>query len=232
MATEVLSCPLCAEFHAPTIQLLIPHIRLVHSNQPGFCVTCGLDGCQRTFRNMKTFTNHMYQFHMISRTVAIPHQLPSSMDREGESESLDEDGYESPEENALLEPPSTSESDLLPNTLEKELQSYAATWILKTREVYKLTQSAVNNIIQDVTALAQFLQDKARIAVEEALKNAGVASSQIPDLQTVFNPEGPFGRPFRGLESTYQQTKYCREHFGLVVSQYDKPLIFTAFQWY
>ncbi len=225
MATEILSCPLCVEFHAPTIQLLIPHIRLVHSNQPGFCVTCGLDGCQRTFRNMKTFTNHMYQFHMISRAVAIPHQVPSSMEREGESKSLDEDGYESPEDNAVLESPSTRDSDL-PNTFEKELQSYAATWILKTREVYKLTQSAVNNIIQDVTALAQFLQDKARSAVEEVLSNAGVASSQIPDLQTVFNPDGPFGRPFRGLESTYQQTKYYREHFGLVVSHFDGVILF------
>lgn len=216
MASRVLDCPLCAEFHAPTIQLMIPHIRLVHSNQPGFRVTCGLDGCQRTFQNMKTYTNHLYQFHMISRAITMPTQIPSSNEKEGESGSTSKDEYQSPED--TLESLSTCESGLSRNTLKEELQSYTASWILKTREVYKLTQSSMNSTIQDVTSLIQYLQEKAHLAVEEALNKAGVNAAEIADLQAVFDPEGPFGRPFEGLESAYQQIKYYREHFGLVVS--------------
>ena len=217
MATEIYNCPLCAEFHAPTIQLLLPHIRLVHSTQAGFCITCGLHGCQRTFRNMKTFTNHIYQFHMISRTFTMPSQLLPNTKGDYERESSDEDEDMNLDDNYIQ--PSTSEPNLQSTVLQEEVLSYAAKWILKTREGYKLTQSALENIIQDITSLIQFLLHKTYIAVEEALKNAHISSCQIPDLATVFNPDGLFGRPFQGLESAYQQMKYCREHLGLVVSQ-------------
>ena len=151
MATEIYNCPLCAEFHAPTIQLLLPHIRLVHSTQAGFCITCGLHGCQRTFRNMKTFTNHIYQFHMISRTFTMPSQLLPNTNREYERESSDEDEDMSLDDNYIQ--PSTSEPNLQSTVLQEEVLSYAAKWILKTREGYKLTQSALENIIQDITSL-------------------------------------------------------------------------------
>ena len=199
MATEIYNCPLCAEFRAPTVQLLLPHIRLVHSTQAGFCITCGLHGCQRTFRNMKIFTNHIYQFHMISRTFTMPSQLLLNTEGEDERESTDEDEDTNLDDNYIQ--PSTSESNLPPIALKEEVFSYAAKWILKTREGYKLTQSALENIIQDVTSLTQYLLHKTYIAVEEALKNASISSCQIPDLETVFNPDGLFGRPFQGLIS-------------------------------
>ena len=136
MVSEVVSCPLCAEFQAPTIQLPLPHIRLVHSSQPGFCITCGLHGCQRTFRNMKTFTNHIYQFHLISRVAAISSQSTDS-DNDSDDDEVESE-YDSLQEN-LLHVHAADQSDHPTDTLQKEVTSFAATWILKIREAYKLT---------------------------------------------------------------------------------------------
>ena len=55
-------CPLCV-FQAPTIQLVLQHMRSVHSSDPNFLVTCGLNGCPRTFRNFSSFYQHIYRNH-------------------------------------------------------------------------------------------------------------------------------------------------------------------------
>ena len=68
MTSPVYNCPLYSEFQSPSYSLLLLHIRMVHSNKPGFSITCSLDGCQRTFINMKTYTNHVYGYHLISQT--------------------------------------------------------------------------------------------------------------------------------------------------------------------
>ena len=78
--------------------------------------------------------------------------------------------------------PSTSEPNLQSTVLQEEVLSYAAKWILKTREGYKLTQSALQNIIQDITSLIQFLLHKTYIAVEEALK---MLTSRLARFQTL-----------------------------------------------
>ena len=103
---------------------------------------------------------------MISRTFTMPSQLLLNTEGEDERESTDEDEDTNLDDNYIQ--PSTSKSNLPPIALKEEVFSYAAKWILKTREGYKLTQSALENIIQDVTSLTQFLLHKTYIAVEEA----------------------------------------------------------------
>ena len=43
-------------------------------------------------------------------------------------------------------------------------------------------------------------------------------SHEVPGLDVIFNPESPFVNPFQGLETFHLQTKYYKDHFGLVVS--------------
>jgi len=56
------SCPFCAA-SAPSVSRLLGHIRLMHACDPGFHIQCGLQGCQRTFRNYYTYRNHIYAMH-------------------------------------------------------------------------------------------------------------------------------------------------------------------------
>ena len=76
----------------------------------------------------------------------------------------------------------------------------------------------MDTIIQDVTGLNQFLLSKIHSAVECALERAGVSTSLVPQLSEIFGHDGPFGRPFHGLESAHQQLQYCKSNLGLVVS--------------
>ena len=58
----MIGCPLCGEY-SPSLTQLLKHIRLVHADEPGFNLQCGIQGCSRTFRKYQTFRNHVYAIH-------------------------------------------------------------------------------------------------------------------------------------------------------------------------
>ena len=60
------NCPLCSDFLAREFHQLLSRVQLVHSQRPGFRVTCGVDECKREFTSMKTYRNHLYGCHMIN----------------------------------------------------------------------------------------------------------------------------------------------------------------------
>ena len=55
----MVTCPLCGAF-CSSISVYLSHLRLIHAHEAGFCVPCGLQGCQRTFQNFYTYRNHVY----------------------------------------------------------------------------------------------------------------------------------------------------------------------------
>lgn len=56
-------CPMCSDFSAPTIRLLIGHIGRVHSCSPNFAFTCGLQNCQRTLKSYSALKKHFQRKH-------------------------------------------------------------------------------------------------------------------------------------------------------------------------
>lgn len=56
-------CPMCPEFSAPTLKLLLGHICRVHSHSPQFSFTCGLQGCLTTFRSYVSLKKHINRKH-------------------------------------------------------------------------------------------------------------------------------------------------------------------------
>ena len=61
-------CPLCSNFNTRQFHQLLSHIQLIHSQRPGFLVTCGVNSCRRQFKTMKTYRNHLYGDHLINHT--------------------------------------------------------------------------------------------------------------------------------------------------------------------
>ena len=55
-------CPLCA-FEARSIPLVLSHLRVVHSSDPHFIVTCGLSGCATTSKSFIALYSHIYRHH-------------------------------------------------------------------------------------------------------------------------------------------------------------------------
>lgn len=55
-------CPLCT-FEAPTVAIILSHLRTVHSSDPRFLVTCGLNGCASTSKTFSALYSHIYRHH-------------------------------------------------------------------------------------------------------------------------------------------------------------------------
>ena len=58
----MIKCPLCAgDFGTMTVYMT--HLRIIHADDANFSVSCGLQGCERTFNNFYTYQNHVYAMH-------------------------------------------------------------------------------------------------------------------------------------------------------------------------
>ena len=141
----------------------------MHSFEPGFQITCG---CARTYTNFRTFQKHLIRQHQAA------FEKNTTDDSTADSQVLEE------------EIPLNIDASPIVTTEEERssLKQSAVLFLLKTKEVHRVTQTALNGIIEGVTELFQ--------------SHAG--SSTV--------------KPFAGLESRYLQEKFYEEVFHLVVS--------------
>lgn len=58
----MLKCPLC-NAELGTVSVFLTHLRVIHASDSAFNITCGLQGCPRTFNNFHTYRNHVYAMH-------------------------------------------------------------------------------------------------------------------------------------------------------------------------
>lgn len=85
-----LFCPLCSNFQAETIHHLLSHLRIVHSNDSRFVVTCGLNGCATTSRSFPSLYSHIYRNHpgIIRKRKAVSQPSPTYRIGSGNSGNL------------------------------------------------------------------------------------------------------------------------------------------------
>ena len=69
-------CRMCS-FEAATVRIILSHLR-IHSNDPHFNVTCGVDRCSRTFRTFSALYSHIYCQHKSSEIIQSERIDPSS----------------------------------------------------------------------------------------------------------------------------------------------------------
>ena len=86
-----------------------------------------------------------------------------------------------------------------------------ALFILKLRELHKVSQAAVSDIISDVSLMIECQTTKIR-------KKAFAAMDSEASDHESFKKAFEIDNPFKHLSTEYLQTKYFREHMGLVVS--------------
>ena len=94
----------------------------------------------------------------------------------------------------------------------------AATWILMIQETFKLPQSSMELILKDVTGFIQDMLVNLFDEVTSVLTNAGIDSSSVPGLSSLFSSTSVYAAPFAGLEMQHLQMRYYKESLGFVVS--------------
>ena len=190
-------CPYCPEeYSAPSEELLLSHIRIVHATDPNFSIQCSLNGCERTFTNFRTYQNHRLTHR--SEALNVPSTETEDTGESGGLTSMDASPL------PLVSPTTT------------DMQSFAAKWILKTRETRSLTRTAMQGVIEDVSDLVGFVTQTLGSQTRAVLQSHGIEPESISGLDDVFT--GPATKPFDGLTSFHQQLQYCRSTFNLIVS--------------
>ena len=163
----------------------------IHSHDPNFNIRCGIDSCTMLYQNYASFRRHLKRKH------------PSLAGcRREESRST------SPEDTMDLgdDPPLGNNCD---ETDACSLRQRAM-FVLKTREVHKVSSQALSDIMTDFTVMMEGILDDVHDKVEATLR-----TNNIPDigLKEMFH----FKDPFQDFQSEYLCTKYFREHFMLIV---------------
>ena len=193
--STAMNCSYCSGlFSAPSEALLLTHIRVTHSSDPGFSIQCSVSGCSRTFTNFRTFQNHR-----------LTHRGKES--ESGDGTTLDE--------NADTEGDFNSSIAVAHGPTSDDMQSFAAKWILKIRESRSLTRNAMQGVIEDVQDLVSFVGNTMKQQTNAVLRANDIDPSSITGLSDVF--AGPTTIPFDGLTSFHQQLQYCRKNFNFIV---------------
>ena len=218
-ARRALACPCCAHSEKKLVDLL-GHIRLLHFGMPGFTsLKCNLDGFQRTFKKFTVFRNHIYQIHSDSKLLQseIDTRTPSP----SPSPSLHDD--DPPRFHPKLDGLSDTSSPASAYDIDRgilSMQKAAAIWTLKTQEVCKLPQSTTVKIMEDVGSLHESALMNIHAHISSVLNESGISPETIPNLSTIFSPDGVHGSLFRGLETHARQLQYYKSHLQFVVSDH------------
>ena len=101
-----------------------------------------------------------------------------------------------------------------------DLKMAAATLILKIKEKHKISQYAIKGIIEDVIVLFQTCLLHLFKTVKEHLEYKGIDEETISCISPLFDGDGDYGKPFKGLETEYLQLKFFKTNFALVVSSF------------
>ncbi len=95
----------------------------------------------------------------------------------------------------------------------QSLERSAALFLLTLKEKYQLTQSALNFASSQVQEMMFYdHQDKV-----EALQSILDNQTASPGIEFNLSESLQYKNPFANLETEHLQTKYYKEHFGLVV---------------
>ncbi len=96
---------------------------------------------------------------------------------------------------------------------DQEMQQ-PALFLMKAKEVNKVSQSSLNELVGDITLVLERKCQKLESSVSAALAERGIEMD--PELQSLFHRPNVIA-PFQRLETEYLEKKFYREKFGLLV---------------
>ena len=108
-------------------------------------------------------------------------------------------------------------SEMCVSITEENLKVAAAKWILKNREGHRIPNSVMESIVSGAKFLYEAALSQIQQQVVDKMKEAGVTPDAIMSVSSVFDGETQYTNVFRGLETTYRQNSFIKDHFRFVV---------------
>ncbi len=128
-------CCLCNSFGGNSFSSVLHHIGEIHRHDPNLTIDCGIEGCPQTYKRFESFRSHVYRKHRYVQPEPPQPNVRSSS------------SFNHLNQTPPLDPPSNNFSAASINA------HVGGKFIMKTREVYNIPQSTVNNLLEDVTGL-------------------------------------------------------------------------------
>lgn len=178
------------------METILRHIGTVHAHDPNFYLQCVVDGCPRTYTNYSSFRKHLRLKHC-EHLIAAP-SIPESDFEERGNEMID------------LNEASIFEDEHL------KLRS-SALFLLKAKEVYRLTQWSLNNVMEEVRTIVQQTLREVERQVLLNLSANGMEINEMIGLREIFHDQ-ELCEPFKSLRTEYLQQTVYKQLFQLVVS--------------
>ena len=203
-------CWICYEVAAPNLKGILRHMAAVHAHDPNFSVCCGIEGCTRTYFNFYSFKKHLYRKHRCSLEMMHPFVSNSPLDMTGG----DAEEVVSVGERSDLPVDGDQPDKQLPSF---EYMKQTSLFLLKVKEIWKVSQVALDGLIADVTSMLQRTINQIKHEVSTVLQSNGVSLSTFSGLEDVFN-DPRWNEPFKGLDSVFLQEKFYQEHLNVLVS--------------
>ena len=212
---DVSNCTFCC-FRCSDKQTFIRHFFEAHRFKENFSYECKISSCSHVFTTGATyasFLTHCNRKHSNWREI-----LKENLDHRHRDTSIHHESLvletlsnqlqdDSSADNVLLEVEmSSSESH------EQSVEQVAALFLLTLKEKYRLTQTSLDFAVSSLMNIVNMTVSN----IKESVQSQLVEISENNDLllRSCF-PEKDL---FSNLKTEYQQTKYYKENFGLVVS--------------
>ncbi len=224
---SAINCPLC-NFKSPSRSLWLSHLRNVHYDEDGFFVTCGIDGCDASYRKCSSLVSHVYRKHRNSvvsgesiPVAAAQFEILENVADIGTSDQAPEinvvaDAVDFGSSNTALANFQHTINQLLGNDDEEQMKK-SALFILNLKEIRGLSESAVDHIVIETQKLFNHTFGRLKAGVEDRLSrrttdlDESVLSSVRDLLESVKDP-------FHGLKSSFQRENCYRIKLGCLVS--------------
>ena len=113
--------------------------------------------------------------------------------------------------------PGTEDESMDESSETGSLQTAAARFLLALKEQHRLTQVSINFLVEQVKLIVAGVVADVEEAVKSKLASEGVTTIIHGCFRDV--------NPFETLETEYKQSKFYKEHFNLVVSDYHNYLL-------
>ena len=185
---------------------------------------CHVEHCPRAFTlgsTYSSFLTHVTRKHPNWKEIldqappitrAKPHNSqPPLLPLEPQGDL--ENGHVPPDDDDPMEfdtpewPTDRSDDDI------SDARKAAGRFLLALKERYRLSQTTVDFTVGAVNQIISIVYEDLRKSVIQSLNDIGVPTQDIC-IDHLFSPENIFEE----LETEYQQTKFYKDHFGLVVS--------------
>lgn len=198
----------------------VKHAFQAHNRERNFLVKCGFSDCTRIFAmgtSFDAFRSHCSRYHNNWKEHFIPTMLTKEDGNEEETrsvcssseENMDISGTPGDNVSDITSAESVVESEIVN---EKDVELAAAHFILVLKEKFKLTQTSLNYAIKGLEEISMLSATQIKHSVMSTLRESGSPVSVA--LHNCLTPANPFSN----LKTEYQQNKFFKENFGLIVS--------------